>query len=96
MRKSIKWIFFLAVAAIVLPTSAALAVGSPTANPDDYDILQDSGVNALNWAANDDLQDFSILDSFDTTSFAGATVTDAGNGFFDYTPPTGFLSLIHI
>ena len=65
--------------------------GTPDAIDDSTSVLQDSGATTIDAIANDDLTDDAtyLAGSLDTTGTSGS-VTDNGDGTFDYTPAPGF------
>lgn len=59
---------------------------------DDSDVTDIDVPVDVNWIDNDDeaTDGNFVLNTFDTTSVNGGTITDNGDGTFHYTPPAGF------
>ncbi|MFD1292758.1 PKD-like domain-containing protein, partial [Lutibacter holmesii] len=68
-----------------------IAVNDPDSGT--YLVDEDSSSNTLDWITNDTIIDGAALASFDTATSNGGTVTDNGDGTFDYVPAAGYVGL---
>ena len=66
--------------------------GSPDAIDDSATVVEDSGATTIDAIGNDTLTDDAtyLAGSLDTTGTSGS-ITDNGDGTFDYTPAPGFV-----
>ena len=63
---------------------------SPDAVDDLATVVEDSTNNTIDWDDNDVLSDGATLDTFDTASTQGGSISDNGDGSFSYTPATEY------
>ena len=71
-------------------TVNAVDDGTPVALNDTVTTDEDTLVTTGNVLANDTLTDNAVLSSFNAVSANGGSVTDNGDGTFDYTPAANF------
>ena len=76
--------------ATVTITVNAVDDGTPVALNDTVTTDEDTLVTTGNVLANDTLTDNAVLSSFNAVSANGGSVTDNGDGTFDYTPAANF------
>ena len=76
--------------ATVTITVNAVDDGTPVALNDVATTDEDTLVTTGNLLTNDTLTDHAVISAFDAVSINGGSVTDNGDGTFDYTPATDF------